>query len=80
MEQERAEYNRKILRLLSKYLKENPSFKFVQALHVMSIINNLSGNQHEDSEVTYNRVIKTLEMQKQMKEKIYGNGVKIPKI
>lgn len=80
MEQERAEYNNRLLKLLKKYLRDNPSFNFVQALHIMSVIINSPANQHEESKITYSRVIRTLEMQKQMKEKVYGNGTEIQQL
>lgn len=69
--QNRQKYNNMIIRTLKKYIRNNPTFKFVQILHVLGVIT-ASGSWQEDSECTYKRIMRTLEQQKIMKERMYG--------
>ena len=71
--QKRIKYNNMLLRALKKYVRDNPSFKFIQILHALNIINGRD-NWSEEPEITYKRVLRMLEQQKIMRERI--NDVK----
>ena len=62
----RRKYNNKLLKVLKEYIKENPDFRFIQALTVLSIVSNLD-RYNEESEVTFHRVQNRLQQMKNMK-------------
>lgn len=65
----RLKFNKKLLRLISKYIKENPQFRFIQALHSLTICGQID-RFYEESELTYDRVVKILEQQEEMRNKL----------
>lgn len=73
LQKQRNKYNRNLLQVLKKYLRENPQLRFTQALHVLSIIDSCD-RFHEEPKVTYTRVLNTLQRQKEMKLRMEQNN------
>lgn len=53
MANERYEYNKKLLDIISQAIEKNPDLRFIQLLWKLNIVNN-EDRFHEESKETYN--------------------------